>query len=150
VGARGRVIVGDDGGIDRIIIDYTGYGYLNTQGDTITSSGIIPAAPSPPGTPVTGIIDTVVVTNPGFGYNPGDTITIGNAVVEPVIIGGIVVSTNVIDPGFGFTEIPDAEINSETGIGAAFLPVLKFKKIDELTKPLDPAKVITIIDCISR
>jgi len=150
VGARGRVVVGDDGGIDRIIIDYTGYGYLNTQGDTITSSGTIPAAPSPPGTPVTGIIDTVVVTNPGFGYNPGDTITIGNAVVEPVIIGGIVVSTNVIDPGFGFTEIPDAEINSETGIGAAFLPVLKFKKIDELTKPLDPAKVITIIDCISR
>jgi len=151
VGARGRVIVGDDGGIDRIIIDYTGYGYLNTQGDTITSSGTIPAVPSPTtGTPVTGIIDTVVVTNPGFGYNPGDTITIGNAVVEPVIIGGIVVSTNVIDPGFGFTEIPDAEINSETGIGAALLPVLKFKKIDELTKPLDPAKVITIIDCISR
>ena len=71
-------------------------------------------------------------------------------IVSPVIIGGSVVSANVIDPGFGFTEIPDVEINSETGIGAAFLPVLKFKKIGELTKPLDPAKVITVIDCISR
>lgn len=148
-GARGRVEIGNDGGIDRIIIDYTGYGYLNNQGDTITTSGTIPGTPTP-GTPVTGVIDTVIVTNPGFGYNPGDTITIGNAVVQPVIVGGSVVSANVIDPGFGFTEIPDVEINSETGIGAAFLPVLKFKKIGELTKPLDPAKVITVIDCISR
>lgn len=145
-GARGRAEIGDDGGIDRIIIDYTGYGYLNNQGDTITTSGTIPGTPVQ-GDPVTGVIDTVIVTNPGFGYNPDDTFNIPG--LEPVVIGGSVVSVKVTDSGF-FTDLPDLEINSETGIGAAFVPVLKFKKVGELSKPLDPAKVITIVDCISR
>ena len=149
-GARGRAIIGDDGGIDRIVIDYGGYGYLNNFGDVITTEGTIPGTPVD-GEELVGQIDDVIVTNPGNSYNPGDTITVGNgAVLNPIVNNGYVVDVEVINPGLGFTELPDIEINSETGVGAAFRPVLKFTRVDELSQPLDPGKVVQVINCVSR
>ena len=149
-GARGRAIIGDDGGIDRIVIDYGGYGYLNNFGDVITTEGTIPGTPVD-GEELVGQIDDVIVTNPGNSYNPGDTITVGNgAVLNPIVNNGYVVDVEVFNPGLGFTELPDIEINSETGVGAAFRPVLKFTRVDELSQPLDPGKVVQVINCVSR
>ena len=151
-GARGRAIIGDNGTIVRIVLDYGGYGYLNNFGDVITTEGIIP------GTPATGDevdeligqIDDVEILNPGFGYNPGDTITVDGAELEPVIIGGKILDVNVLNPGTGYTSIPEITINSETGIGADLSAVLKFTKVGELSQPLDPAKVVQVINCVSR
>ena len=151
-GARGRAIIGDDGTISRIVLDYGGYGYLDNFGDVITTEGTIP------GTPATGDevdelvgqIDDVEVLNPGFGYNPGDTITVDGAELRPIIIGGKILDVEVLNPGTGYTSIPEITINSETGIGADLSAVLKFTNVNELSQPLDPAKVVQVINCVSK
>jgi len=162
-GAQASAVIADDGTIEKIIIENTGYGYLNDFGDVITTEGVIP------GTPATGDqidelvgqIDDVLVLNPGFGYNPGDTITVvdntgvaagggGGAELRPIIIGGRILDVEVINPGTGFTSIPDIRINSETGIAADLSAVLKFTKVTELSQPLDPTKVVKVINCVSK
>ena len=173
--AKATAVIADDGTIDKIIIQNIGYGYLNDFGDVITTEGVIP------GTPATedqideliGGIDDVLVLNPGFGYNPGDTITVeggnrgagvsgggvsgggvsgGGAELRPIIIGGKILDVEVINPGTGFTSIPDIRINSETGLGADLGAVLKFTKVSELSQPqpLDPTKIVQVINCVSR
>ena len=83
-------------------------------------------------------------------FKAGDTITVDGAELEPVIIGGRILDVNVLNPGTGYTSIPEITINSETGIGADLSAVLKFTKVGELSQPLDPAKVVQVINCVSR
>lgn len=164
-GARGRVIINDDGTIGNVVIDYPGYNYPNTDGEVVTIYGTIPAGSTSDSTnsdsnTVTGQIDTVEVNNPGYGYNPDDTIDVngtpadgtgdGGVILVPDIIGGQVVGVNVLNPGVGFTEIPEITINSNTGFGADLNGILRFTNIEELSQPLDPAKVVTVINCVSR
>ena len=105
---------------------------------------------------VTGQIDTVEVLNPGFGYNQDDTtLDAGNgSSLTPVIIGGRIVAVNISNGeagrGTGFTSIPEITINSPTGIGADLSAVLRFTDVNELSQPLDPAKVVQVINCVSR
>jgi hypothetical protein len=150
-GARGRAII-ENGGIVRIVIDNGGYGYLNNFGDVITTEGTIPGNPATGNETdeLVGQIDDVEVVNPGFGYNPDDTITVDGAELRPVIIGGKILDVEVLNPGTGFVSIPDITINSETGIGADLSAVLKFTKVNELSQPLDPAKVVQVINCVTR
>ena len=160
-GARGRAIIGDDGGIDRIVIDYGGYGYRNTFGEVKTIYGTLPGgadseAANSDSKNVTGQIDDVEVLNPGFGYNEDDTtLDAGNgSCLKPVIVGGRIVDVTICNGEFGrgtgFTSIPDITINSPTGIGAELSAVLKFTDVNELSQPLDPAKVVQVINCISK
>ena len=73
---------------------------------------------------VTSLVD-IVLQNTGFGYQEGDTIEIEGAKAELIIEDGLVAGANVIDGGFGFTDLPDLIINSDTGSGARLKPVLK-------------------------
>ena len=160
-GARGRAIIGADGGIDRIVIDYGGYGYRNSFGEVKTIYGTIPGGvdsetANSDSKTVTGQIDTVEVLNPGFGYNQDDTtLDAGNgSCLTPVIIGGRIVAVNICNGeagrGTGFTSIPEITINSPTGIGADLSAVLKFTDVNELSQPLDQAKVVQVINCVSK
>ena len=156
-GARGRVIIGDDGGIDRIIVDYGGYGYLNNFGDIKTIYGTIPGdtnteTANSDNKTVTGQIDIVEVFNPGFGYNPDDTATVGDgttgAEVNLKIIGGRILDVEVVNGGTGFTSIPEITINSETGVGADLSPVLKFTDVGE--ESLKPGEIVTVVNCVGK
>ena len=150
-GAAGTVVIGDDGGIDSVIMDYPGYNYNSTFGRIITPSGIIESNLSDTDDiSVTGQIDSVTVSNAGFGYNNGDTIDLDGVVLEPVILGGRVISVNVLDGGAGFTTIPNIIVNSDTGIGANLQVVLKFTNINEISQKLDPDKIIQVVDCIDK
>ena len=150
-GAAGTVVIGDDGGIDSVIMDYPGYNYNSTFGRIITPSGIIESnQPDTDGTSVTGQIDRIIVNNTGFGYNNGDTIDLDGVILEPVILGGHVVSVNVLDGGTGFTTIPNIIVNSDTGIGANLQVVLKFTNINEISQKLDPDKIIQVVDCVEK
>ena len=158
-GARGRAIIGDDGTIVRIVLDYGGYGYLNNFRDVITTEGTIPGnlATGDEIDELIGQIDTVEILNPGFAYNKDDTLTVdggdgrtGGAELKPIIIGGRIVGVEVINPGTGFTSIPEITINSETGLGADLGAVLKFTKVTELSQPLDPTKIVQVINCVSK
>jgi len=153
-GARGRAIIGDDGGIDRIIIDYGGYGYRNNFGDIKTIYGTISGdtnteTANADNKTVTGQIDVVEILDPGFGYNSGDTLEAGNgAELTPIIIGGRILGVEVNNGGTGFTSIPEITINSETGVGANLSPVLKFTDVGEESLP--PAETVIVVNCVGK
>ena len=149
-GARGKAIINpDDGGIDGILIEAPGYGYLSNFDRIITTSGILETE-SEQGESMTGQIDSVIVAETGFAYNSTDTIEAGNADLEPVILGGRVVGVKVNNKGNGFTNIPDITINSKTGRGARLRPIMKFVSLSEVSETLDPTQIISVVDCIEK
>ena len=114
-------------------------------------------------------LDDVVLVNTGFGYEDGDTVTVeggtvndglgddasqqpGQAEVELIIEDGLVAGANVINGGFGFTNLPDLVINSDTGAGARLKPVLKFTKVEDATElaQISQDAVVTVISCIEK
>ena len=124
--------------------------------DTDTGTGVQPTQKFPTTSdqyPVILEIGSVVVADPGFGYEPGDTISItpdNGAVLEPTIEGGSVIGVKIIKPGIGFDDIPTIEVVSDNGYNAEFKPVLRVvdpETIDEL--PVG-AQIIQVIDCVGK
>ena len=84
----------------------------------------------------------------------------GKAEVELTIRDGFIIGANVVNSGFGFTDLPKLLINSDTGAGAKLRPVLKFTKVDDATRlsdtniPFDrnlpQSAVVTVISCITK
>ena len=102
-----------------------------------------------------------MIENTGVGYEEGDTVTVdGGAEVELNIVEGRIVGANVTNKGFGFTNIPDLTINSDTGVLARLSPILEFTRIDDakqladtnipFNKDIPQEAVITIIDCVTK
>ena len=98
-------------------------------------------------------LSDVVIENVGFGYEQGDTVTVDNgAEVELEIVDGRIVGANIVNAGFGFTELPKLTINSNTGSLARIFPVLEFTKIDDAAQVANISQdvVVTVIDCITK
>ena len=116
-------------------------------------------------------LDDVVLVNTGFGYEDGDTVTVEGgtvndglglgddasqqprqAEVELIIEDGLVAGANVINGGFGFTNLPDLVINSDTGAGARLKPVLKFTRVEDAAElaQISQDAVVTVISCIEK
>lgn len=156
-GGKGTAILGPNGTIVKIVIDFEGYGYYNDFKEVKTIFGDIEDDSINDGSnsgeeEVIGFIDDVIIDGGGISYDEDDTIEIvpdEGAEIEPVIINGHIVDVNIVNGGQGFTSIPTITINSKTGIGAELTPVLGFKPIDQ-ADPIDPGKIVTVIDCVSR
>ena len=163
-----------DGKVSDVVITNPGEGYLpNTTETTRNPDGTLTetvVTPDPNGnydgevTYVTSL-DDVVVENTGFGYDDNDTVTVsggsidgdtiqgpGQAEVELNIQNGLIVGVNVVNGGFGFTDLPDLLINSDTGAGARLKPVLKFTKVDDAAQLAQTTQdaVVTVISCIEK
>jgi len=98
-------------------------------------------------------IDDVIVKDPGFGYQPDDTIKItpdNGAILEPVIEGDKVVGVKVILPGMGFSDFPVIEVVSDTGYNAEFTPVFKIVDPETIEQIPETATVIQVIDCVGK
>lgn len=106
------------------------------------------------------VISQIDVINTGIGYSEEDTVEIvgGNngaeldIQVNPI---GQIISINVTSSGYGFTRIPTIRINSKEGLGAQFRTRLKFIPLnkflaDQQLKTVDPAKLVQVIDCVTR
>ena len=153
--ASGIAIIGDDGGIDNILIESPGYGYNNTYTKTLTTSGplesdVVSELANSDSESVTGGIDDIVIVNPGSGYNPTDTIDVDGAQLKPIILSGKIVGVDIENGGVGFTSLPEIEINSDTGVGANLRPVLKFVSVSKVSQKLDSTQIIEVIDCIDK
>ena len=198
-GAGGYVRMNKDGAVEDVVITDGGQGFLpNTTDTTRDENGnlvVKEVAPDPNANydgavSYVSTLSDVVVENTGFGYEPTDTVTVsggsvspngidivespGKAEVELEIVDGRVVGANVKNGGFGFTDIPELIINSDTGVLARITPILKFTKIDDASKIVDtdipfdreltklpeeiaklPSEipqdaVITVIDCVTK
>tara|TARA_R100000008_G_C3586197_1_gene172531 strand:+ start:1735 stop:3933 length:2199 start_codon:yes stop_codon:yes gene_type:complete len=156
-GGRGRVVINDDGQIDRIIIDYQGYGYYNDfreiktiYGDILQDVTIPP--PTSDGETVIGEIEDISVDHSGSSYDEDTTVVAvpdNGSILEPIIVNGHIMGVNIVDPGKGFTTIPDIEINSSTGNDADLTASLKFRSVTE-ADAIDPDKVLFVVNCVGR
>jgi hypothetical protein len=107
--------------------------------------------------PILISIDDLAVLNEGFNYSPGDKIEIipdNGAVVEPMINEfGNIIDVNVVSSGIGFTDIPQINVISETGINAVLVPVFNFQQIDNLDDASQPSfdyPVVNVVDCVGK
>ena len=153
--AKGTAIIGEDGGIDNILIESPGYGYNNTYTKTLTTSGpvesdVVSELANADSESMIGQIDDVKIIDPGSGYNITDTLEVDGAELTPIILGGKIVGVNVLNGGAGFTSIPEVTINSDTGIGANLRSILKFVPVTEVSQKLDSTQIIEVIDCIDK
>ena len=180
-GAGGYVKI-RGGSISDVVITSGGQEYLpNTTETVLNSDGsltekeVIPDPNANYDGEVSYItqLSDVIVQNVGSGYEQGDTAIVeggqisdstigvdgttgvtrpGQAEVELQIQDGYVIGANVVNGGFGFTDLPDILINSDTGIGARLTPVLKFTKVEDAKQITEITQdaVVTVISCIQK
>ena len=150
-----------DGKVSDVVITNPGEGYLPNTTETsrnpdgsLTEKDVIPDPNGNYDGEITYVtsLDDVVVENTGFGYDDNDTVSVEGAEVELNIQNGLIVGVNVVNGGFGFTDLPDLLINSDTGAGARLKPVLKFTKVDDAAQlaQITQDAVVTVISCIEK
>jgi hypothetical protein len=145
-----------NGSITAIPIIAPGSGYLNTI--TTQDPGEDPVISPNPELVDTVIpeIDKIEIITGGIGYTDNDTVETTNGCKYSIKTGGngsiiSVESSNSCGPTG--TTLPDVDINTDTGVGAILIPVLKFRKVGTGalgTEIFNPAAVIQIIDCVQR
>ena len=162
-GAQADAIV-EDGEVKRIIIRESGFGYCGETFAPPTPTPIDPTDPTDPivppiaiappnagiGTDIVGIITDLYVNQPGIGYTSGDTIGIGNTNFPIVITpgGGIVEVVIPDEYNQQFTSIPNYSINTKTGVGAEFIPIMSYNLqylVDAAPKPLIGIQSVIVI-----
>lgn len=113
------------GAVDKVTILNPGSGYtdapltfISVSGGTTTGSGATATFTLNP----SGGIETATVTNGGSGYTRGVRIAVNsvigeNAILIPVITGGVVTSINIVNSGVGYQLTDSISFN----VGGAFL-----------------------------
>ena len=169
---------GTELGVVGVVMTAPGQEYLPNTTETDIDGNIKELIPDPNAnydgevSYVTSLSD-VVVENTGFGYDDGDTASVGGgsvgssggsltgsdtvqnpgqAEIELITEDGLITGVNVVNGGFGFTKLPEITINSDTGAGAKLVPVLKFTKISDASQLAEISQdaVVTVISCIEK
>ena len=181
---------GSELGVIGAVITSSGEGYLPNTTETDIDGNVKELVPDPnanydgASSFVTSLVD-VVVANIGSSYQDGDTVTVsggtiddatgvdetdavtttggirpGEAEVELKVQNGNIIGASVVNGGFGFTDLPELTINSDTGFGARLRPVLGFTKVEDANQLADTdipfdrnlpqTTVVTVIDCIHK
>ena len=132
---------------------------------TFTAPGCPPGTPEDPneapgggvfgndGDDVIAIFGGVVISNPGFGYNDGDTLSIdGGAEGNLIITNGAITGDNITNPGIGYTTLPEVKINTNTGNNAILKPVLRFISPNNDEGFVVPfgTPTLKVIDCVGK
>ena len=158
-GAQVDAIVGVGGSITGAIVISGGSGYCpgnynNVGLDTnITDVNTLPITGI--STSVVGNVDSVYIIAPGIGYTSGDTISIGTTTISPIITpNGSVVKVKLPNNfNQSFARPPIITINTNTGVGAEVIPVMKYTQqgifVNKDSKSvIDQKQVISVVDCV--
>ena len=101
-------------------------------------------------------LQDVLIIDPGYGYDESDNIFITPSNGAKLSVEydkfGKVSKVNILDPGLGFTDIPEIGIISNTGYNARFRPVFKVIRLsDEDFETLPPGtEIISVVDCVGK
>lgn len=116
------------GSIDAVYVENRGTGYVDAQLTTISVSGTTTGTGATGNIAVSGIgaITSINITNGGDDYTNGVNVSISSstgtgAILEAVIVGGVVTDVNIIEPGYGY-EISDTLVFSVGG--ATVFPII--------------------------
>lgn len=149
LGATAEAIV-DDGVITSIYLTNTGSGYCKGNLTGIGTTGDIGISSY-----VSGDIEKVIVKAPGYGYTTGDRINDGKNIYEPIVSPGSGAIVSIIQPSNpigGFIDTPTLTINTNTGVAAEVIPVMRFTPsytgTGSTTISTAGIAVTSVIDCI--
>ena len=100
------------------------------------------------------LVDTEI-TNPGFGFEEGDTIVVnpdnGTKLIPKFGNDGQVTKVIVERTGIGFTAAPEISIDSINGYNAVIKPIFKVVKGEEVEAlRLRGATIINVVDCVGK
>lgn len=100
-------------------------------------------------TSISGIVTSVIVESPGFGYTSGDTVRVGGCTFGISITpDGSIVGVASVVCAEQFEELPTAEIITQTGQGAELYPVVRFTPKFNKVTITNQDGVISVIDCV--
>jgi phosphatidylethanolamine-binding protein (PEBP) family uncharacterized protein len=124
------------------------------------AAAVGPAAAGPAAAgPAIAKLASIAVLSTGSGYKSTDTVTsscgFGYEFKLVLTPSGGIVSIDILNSGYGFTCLPELEINSDTGVGAKFRVDLDFLPLDQFLeenklKEIDQDQIVQIIDCITK
>ena len=154
-GANVKPII-KDGVIVETVILSAGSGYCRNTVTTDTTDTSISGI----GTNVVGTVSDVYVVTPGVNYDPSDTITfegVDDGTNIPIIttpsgsIAGVNFPPNILTE---FDIPPTLVVDSDTGSGASFIPIMSFKGQFKTDVDADKRKaapligIDNVVDCI--
>ena len=106
--------------------------------------------------PVVLSLENIVIVDPGYSYDPDDQIFItpnnGAQLSVEYDQFGRVTKVNIINPGLGFTDIPEIGIISLSGYNATFRPIFNIRRLSEEDFETLPegTDVISVVDCVGK
>ena len=161
----------DTGSIETIYVTNPGSGYAQgnyTNIGTGTETGGTGGTGTETGTggtgtnvansgDVSGCVQNIIVTAPGYGYTTGDTITDGKNTYIPIVTpgsGAIIGIQPLTNPICGFNKTPTLTINTRTGVAADVVPLMKFTPTyttvdqNKVNQAAISGIVTSVVDCV--
>jgi hypothetical protein len=122
---------------------------ITTGGSPFTGIGTGIGGPGFANTDTVGIVTSIVIEKPGFGYTGGDIIRVGICTFGVIVTpAGSIVGVGSIVCASEFDGLPEAEIITNTGEGAEVYPVLNFKpKFNKITV-VNEQGIVNVVDCV--
>lgn len=154
VGERSNCTPGNQ--IKDIIITNPGNGYLpapdgrNEFGEPIDGGDF-----SDDTREYVGCLSEIQIISTGIGYSADDTITIEPNIPDLEVRVrltelGQIVQMEILNTSCGLDTIPEITINSSTGGGASFRPVIRFTPKNKFTSPVRDSDIVRVIDCVLK
>jgi hypothetical protein len=140
-GATLEAQIDDNGTIDAVYVINPGIGYTYQAANSTN--------PVPPEKRVGCLID-IKVLKPGFAYSQNDTITVGVHTFIPIVSpasGSIVSIKPIQNPICEFKGLPEVVINTDTGVGAQLIPVIKYQ-IQTVEDVTTISGITSVVDCV--
>ena len=106
---------------------------------------------------VSGCVQNIIVTAPGYGYTTGDRITDGTNTYVPIVTpgsGAIIGIQPLRTPFCGFDTAPTLTINTNSGVAADLVPIMKFTPTyatvdqNKVNQQAAISGITTVVDCI--
>ena len=101
-------------------------------------------------------LQDVLIIDPGYEYDKDDNIFITPSNGAKLSVEydkfGKVTKVNILNPGLGFTDIPEIGIISNTGYNARFRPVFSIRRLSDEDFETLPAgtDIISVVDCVGK
>ena len=148
--------------LKEIIITNPGNGYLpspdgkNEFGESI---GDLPAEDelqfSDDTREYVGCLSDIQIISTGIGYTENDTITIEPNIPDLEVRVrltdlGQIVQMEILNTSCGLDTIPEITINSSTGGGAIFRPVIQFTPKNSFRGVVKESEIVRVIDCVIK
>ena len=103
-----------------------------------------------------GCLSEIQVISTGIGYSAEDSITIEPNIPDLEVRVrltelGQIVQMDILNTSCGLNQIPEITINTKTGGGASFRPIIQFTPKDQFTNaPVRDSDIVRVIDCVLK